>query len=85
MKSRYCSDTIKQTEKPLECWHYLATCLGGSLIDYKTDALVNNDNAKYVIFQGARNSPNEQSDKRIEGLLTHGKVGWGEGKTFFFA
>ena len=23
------------------------------------------------------------SDKRIEGLLTHGKVGWGEGKKFF--
>ena len=35
---------------PLECWHYLATCLSGSLINYKTDALVNNDNAKYGMF-----------------------------------
>ena len=63
MTSRYCSDTVPQTEKPLECWHYLATCLSGSLIDYKTDALVNNDNAMYVIFtkDGARNSPNEQT------------------------
>ena len=26
---------------------------------------------------------NKLSDKRIEGLLTHGKVGWGEGKNFF--
>ena len=25
---------------------------------------------------------NKLSDKRIEGLLTHGKVGWGEGKIF---
>ena len=63
MTSRYCSDTIQQTEKPHERWHYLATCLSGSLIDYKTDALVNNDNAMYVIFtkDGARNSPNEQT------------------------
>ena len=26
---------------------------------------------------------NELSDKRIEDLPTHGKVGWGEGKNFF--
>ena len=26
---------------------------------------------------------NKLSDKRIEGLLTHGKVGWGGGKKFF--
>ena len=60
LKSRYCSDTVPKTEKPLECWHYLATCLSGSLINDKTDALVNNDNAKYAIFSkgGARNSPN---------------------------
>ena len=25
---------------------------------------------------------NKLSDKRIEGLSTHGKVGWGEGKMF---
>ena len=25
---------------------------------------------------------NKLSDKRIEGLLTHGKVGWGGGKNF---
>ena len=46
LKSRYCSATVPQTEKPLECWHYLATCLSGSLIDYKTDALVHNNNTK---------------------------------------
>ena len=27
---------------------------------------------------------NEVSDKRIENLLTHGKVGWGKGKKIFF-
>ena len=41
-----CSATVPQTEKPLDCWHYLATCLSGSLIDYKTDALVHNNNTK---------------------------------------
>ena len=50
MKLRYCSGTIQETEKSHERWHYLATCLSGSLIDYKTDALVNNDNAKYATF-----------------------------------
>ena len=44
--SRYCSNTVPQTEKPLECWHYLATCLSGTLIDCKTDALVDNNNTK---------------------------------------
>ena len=28
---------------------------------------------------------NKLSDKRIEGLLTHGKVGWGGGKKNFSA
>ena len=46
LKLRYCSDRVPQTEKPLECWHYLATCLSVSLIDYKTDALVHNNNTK---------------------------------------
>ena len=27
---------------------------------------------------------NERSDRRIEGLPTRGKVGWGEGKKEFF-
>ena len=88
MTSRYCSDKIQQTEKPHERWHYLATCLSGSLIDYKTDALVDNDIAKYGIFSNLKvgqeiRPMNKLSDKRIEGLLTHGKVGWGEGKKFF--
>ena len=36
-----------------------------------------------LFFRGQEIRPmNKVSDKRIEGLLTHGKVRWGEGKNF---
>ena len=37
-----------------------------------------------LFFRGQEIRPmNKVSDKRIEGLLTHGKVGWGGGKKIF--
>ena len=36
-----------------------------------------------LFFRGQEIRPmNKVSDKRIEGLLTHGKVGWGREKNF---
>ena len=43
-------DLIRYNREPLKSWHYLAPCLSGSLIDYHTDALVNNDNTKYYNY-----------------------------------